>query len=252
MMNSLVWLAFLMGLLACSPRPAGTPEQALARAGERSPIEPVTRFMAGHPEYHVLAHSELERRWPRLKPADVRATAEGDTNGDGYGDLAVVFVRDGGGGPTYSVGVFHGTATGFRVAPAWVQRGDRELIAGVDVVDRGVRLWFCYFCDFSATLRWTGDAYEEGIYFPGERACLYLGTTIRSAPSREAPPVFVHKRGIGSVEVVALGERTKRHTRWHEVRLLESVDPASAGVRLPAEPEVSGFVEDTDFADNCG
>lgn len=98
----------------------------------------------------------------------------------------------------------------------------------------------CYDCDDIPVYYWSGDGYERGIRLPGDSVCLDSGAPIYAAPNTTSQLVFRVTETFGYAQILQLGQKTEKGTRWHKVRMASSNDALT-------QPELSGFVDSSSF-----
>jgi hypothetical protein len=143
---------------------------------------------------------------------------------------------------------------GYAEDPVWVVQDSKELIWGAAAKPRSVFLYLCFSCDHIPEYRWSGEDYEFGIRFPGDRTCMSTGATIHSAPEASASVLARDIHGVEqAIEVLELGKKTPHNSRWHKVRLMKVNRSSDGSVQLtPFAPEVIGFMDSEGFYNGVG
>lgn len=199
-----------------SPSPAQVP---VVEAPERPAPEPAASLLRERPELRLARAADVrtaDRGATANRPEGFNPITQIDGTGDNVPDMFVILVnRD---RPAYSLAWFKGRPGGFSSEPVWILRDANEPLIGVQVADLRLTPLFCRDCDSNPIFRWSGEAFEIGLRFKGEGACVTDGTPFFERPDERS---LLRHRAAGPlfVRILAVGARASDFSRWHRVTL---------------------------------
>lgn len=135
-----------------------------------------------------------------------------DTNGDCSEDVAALVIKQGD-ETNCNVIVLHGGQDA-SVEPVWLIHDSKERI--LEALAKTNEVWpiSCRECDANRPMRWVkiDQAYEWGIYFPGETACIFTKNIYADPDERSH---IVASIGEGrEAEVLGIGKRIVGESLW--------------------------------------